>query len=190
MDRRQLKTRKAIFDAFAVLLGKKPYAEITVQEIIDGANIGRSTFYDHFDTKDALLKILCSELFDHMIRTALDSVHTQGLYSNEKAPDSICLHMLQHLQDNSQIIMALLCGENNELFMRYFRDGMQDVAARTILCRYPKQSIPEELLARHIADSYITLLTWWAKHGMQESPQQLDAWFRAMLEPVLVAGEK
>lgn len=74
--------------------------------------------------------------------------------------------------------------------MHWRSASMQDVAARTILCRYPKQSIPEELLARHIADTFITLLTWWAKHGMQESPQQLDAWFRAMLEPVLMAGEK
>ena len=142
MDRRQQKTRKAIFDAFTALLAKKNYAEITVQDIIVEANVGRSTFYDHFDTKEALLKALCSELFDHIILSAQDSSHSHGLYSDETAPDSVCLHMLQHLQKDSCYVVRLFSGENNELFMRYFREGLLEVARKTILIRYPSGSIP------------------------------------------------
>ena len=66
MDRRQRKTREAIFAALMDLLSKRDFGRITVGEIIDRADVGRATFYAHFETKDDLLKALCEELFCHI----------------------------------------------------------------------------------------------------------------------------
>lgn len=69
MDRRQRKTREAIFRAFTGLLKEENYSKITVQQIIDRADIGRTTFYTHFETKDALLESFCTDIFDHVFPT-------------------------------------------------------------------------------------------------------------------------
>ena len=113
MDRRQQKTRAAIFDAFGSLLEAKSYNRITVQDIIDAANVGRTTFYAHFETKDDLLKALCEELFGHIVSTAEDRTHTHGLYSQQDAPESIFCHLLQHLQENGRNILGLLSCESS-----------------------------------------------------------------------------
>ena len=67
MDRRKNKTRKAIFAAFEEVISEKRYEQITVQDIIDRADIGRTTFYAHFETKDSVLEAICAELFAHIL---------------------------------------------------------------------------------------------------------------------------
>ena len=66
MDRRQQKTKIAIHQAMTTLLKKKKFEALTVQDIIDEANIGRSTFYSHFETKEELLEEICREMFAHV----------------------------------------------------------------------------------------------------------------------------
>ena len=127
MDRRQKKTREAIFNAFTELLSKKHYNQITVGEIIEKADIGRATFYAHFETKDFLLKELCEELFCHIFDATEKSGVKHKHIFNCDAPSSVILHLLQHLQKNDNKILDLLGCENNELFLRYFKENLKEL---------------------------------------------------------------
>ena len=191
MDRRQQKTRAAIFSAFTGLLEQKPYSAITVQEIIDAANIGRSTFYAHFESKDELLMALCRELFDHIVGAARQKEHTHGLHPEEGEPISVFLHMLMHLQENDHQILTLLSCESNDFFLRYFKDKLTDLVRTQVLGDYDEQAggIPKEFLVNHISGSFVEMVQWWIKRGMPESPQELEKWFRAAVRlPETEAG--
>ncbi len=183
MDRRQQKTRKAIFTAFSSLLRVKSYNKITVQEIIDTANVGRTTFYAHFETKDHLLKALCEELFGHIIDSAVDCTHTHGLYFEDKSPNSVFCHLLQHLQENDNNILDLLSCQSSELFLRYFKDSLRVLIEREFTSS--RQDIPKDFLVNHICGSFVEMVLWWIKGRMKQTPKELDKYFRAVIEPVL-----
>ncbi len=187
MDRRQQKTRAAIFAAFSKLLAEKSYGKITVQEIIDTANIGRTTFYDHFETKDDLLKALCEELFGHIIHSAADCTHTHGLYSEGNAPESVFCHLLQHLQENENNILGLLSSESSEIFLRYFKDSLSELIRKQFIGqnRRANLDIPEDFLVNHISGSFVEMVLWWTRGRMKQTPEELDRYFRAVIEPVL-----
>ena len=187
MDRRQQKTRAAIFDAFSTLLAKKSYSKITVQEIIDTANVGRTTFYAHFETKDDLLKALCEDLFGHIISSALDCTHTHGLYSDGNAPESVFCHLLQHLQENENNILELLSCESSELFLRYFKNSLNELIQNQFVSQNRKNNtdIPQDFLVNHISGSFVEMVLWWIKGRMKQTPEELDHYFRAVIEPVL-----
>lgn len=187
MDRRQKKTREAIYQAFTSLLAEKNFNQISVQEIIDRADIGRTTFYAHFETKDFLLKALCEELFGHIIDTAMGLPHGHYHYSCGSATDSVFLHLLRHLQENDRNIIELLCSQNNDLFLRYFKSNLK----KLILSQYAEKglltnsALPEDYLVNHIASSFVEAVSWWISRGQKETPEQLTEYFLATISPIL-----
>ncbi|MDO4553569.1 MAG: TetR/AcrR family transcriptional regulator [Lachnospiraceae bacterium] len=202
MDRRQKKTREAILQAFARLLPQKSYHKITVQDIIDAADVGRTTFYAHFETKDDLLKELCQELFAHIIDTAMDCTHTHGLYSDTDAPNSVFLHLLLHLQENDRNILGLLSCESSEIFLRYFKDSLQELIRVQLISRRKEQilnetsvvekialqkqtPVPEDFLINHISGSFVEMVLWWLKGGQKQTPEELDHYFEAVISGIL-----
>lgn len=187
MDRRQKKTREAIFKAFTTLLSEKNYNQISVQEIIDAADIGRTTFYAHFETKDFLLKELCEELFDHIIDTAMGLPHGHYHYSCGNANDSVFLHLLRHLQEDDRNILELLSSQNNEMFLRYFKSNLK----KLILSQYADKGLlqnsrlPEDYLVNHISSAFVETVSWWLSRKMAESPEVITEYFLATIEPIL-----
>lgn len=179
MDRRQRKTREAIFNAFTALLAKKDYSQITVGEIIAGADIGRATFYSHFETKDYLLKAFCEELFCHIFDSATDTGHDHRHIFQCRSSGSVFLHLFQHLQKNDLGILTLLSSRNNDLFLGYFRTNLEILIARdpSLFPSRNPHSLPDSFWKNHIISTFLGTLKWWIDQGMQESPEVITQYF-------------
>ena len=179
MDRRQKKTREAIFNAFTELLSKKHYNQITVGEIIEKADVGRATFYAHFETKDFLLKDLCEELFCHVFDATEDGEEKHRHIFSCDAPSSVILHLLQHLQKNENRLLDLLACENNELFLRYFKENLSRLIKKRphLFGGEKPRELPDDYWINHIAATFVETISWWLRNGMNESPQMLANYF-------------
>ena len=182
MDRRQRKTRKAIFGAFIGLLSQKKYEHITVGEIIERADVGRATFYAHFETKDHLLKELCGELFCHVFDAAEQRSGHDHIFACD-APDSVFLHLFRHIQKNDNHVLELLSGSNNEWFLRCFKQGLLELVESRLSLFDPvkRDKLPESYWVDHIASTFVGTIRWWIEHGKRESPETLTEYFVSVL---------
>ncbi len=169
MDRRQQRSRKAILRAFSGLLEQKRYDRITVQEIIDLADVGRTTFYAHFETKDALLKALCDEMFHHIFED--DPCPWEG---GQDLPGKLA-HTLWHLRQSRSDVMGVLTSDSAELFMGYLKEHL-----RQVFCLYLDQfqaDVPQDFLLNHLVGSFAETIRWWLGEGMATPPETVAGYF-------------
>ncbi len=186
MDRRQLKTKQSILSAFSQLLSYKNYSKITVQDIIDEANIGRSTFYSHFETKDALLKSICEEIFEHVFSDNLDSEKTHDFSYSNGDIHSMITHILYHLKDNKNNIIGILKGESSEMFIFFFKQYLNERIISKILISQNKQNsiLPFDFLTNHISGSFVEMVHWWITNDMKQKPEDLSFMFMSVISPI------
>ncbi len=175
MDRRQQKTRDAIFKAFSKLIGQKRYANITVQEIIDEANIGRSTFYAHFETKDELLKALCTDIFSHVFSDELMSEKTHDFSGENYVLEAKLTHILHHLKDSEKNIAGILSSESGDLFMKYFKDYLTELFSKNF--NEIKVNAPADFVLNHLVGSFAETVKWWVDNSMKYTPEQTARYY-------------
>ena len=175
MDRRQQKTRDAIFLAFTRLLEIKRYSHITVQDIIDEANIGRSTFYAHFETKDELLKAMCTQIFGHIFSNELLIEQTHDFSSGSKSLQARLTHLLYHLKDSKKDITSILSSDSSNIFMRYFKDYLTELFSK--YNTEANTSVPDDFLLNHYVSSFAEAVKWWAKKDMSYSPEDIAEFY-------------
>lgn len=187
MDRRQQKSRKAIFEAFERLLSRKSYSKITVQEIIDEADVGRTTFYAHFQTRDELLKEMCAELFDHVFSDRPDPESGHDFSLSEGDLRTVVAHILYHLRDKGKQLARLMTGESSDVFLIYFKEYLNELVSSHMLSRLGEGSrrVPEEFLRNHVSGSFVNMAQWWIQRGMKETPEELADCFLAVIGPIL-----
>ena len=177
LDARVRRTRDALGDALVSLMLEKPFDDITIQDVLDRAGVGRSTFYSHFSDKDDLLLSDAEEFFEG-IAMAL-SVH--GDKSDRVFPVK---EFFDHVGQMREFVSALVTSgklqANLELAQGHFARG---IAQR--FAELPRAKSIAEHERRAIAFAHagllLSFLTWWIDHGMKESPERFDELFHQMV---------
>jgi AcrR family transcriptional regulator len=170
IDSRVRRTRDALGDALIALVQERPFATITVQHVLDRANIGRSTFYAHYRDKDDLLLSDMEDFLEGM-STLLWRCREE---SNRVAPVQ---EFFAHVAGMRQLRAALTAAEK----MRDFLEMAQGYFARAIEQRFrelpgiaPSQTAAK---AHALAGALLSLMSWWLDHNNSASPEQMDTLF-------------
>lgn len=179
-DRRVLRTQKLLSEALVALILEKGYQKITVQDIIDRANVGRSTFYSHYRDKEDLLASWFEELALDLHR------HTQ---SPDAAGDSHghLLHSLEfftHAYNNQELYLAMTESGGGEKLLEIGRQHMQN-HIEAHLIQYPSlaKEIPLPVITNFLAGSLLTMILWWLEQEKPYTPEQMDEMFNALAMP-------
>ena len=171
-DRRITKTRKAIYTAFLQLLNQKDYESITVQEIIDLADVGRSTFYSHYESKELLLDELCRYLFHHLFERE-ENITTEAYLA----------HIFSHFKKNQDHVSSLLLSKN-DYFLRQLQKELEHhvypMVEADLQVSCPK--IPASYLKHFVVTNFIETLTWWLKKGKDYKENQVVRFYLDVME--------
>jgi AcrR family transcriptional regulator len=154
LDRRQQKTRAALQAAFRDLLLDQGYETLRIGDVAARANVGRSTFYEHYRTMDDLLRA--------SLRTPF--MILAGLVEAPLAPDA--MHalgaLLQHFRDKQQMVRVLLGWPTRPVLASALADLIASrLRAMPHLAPPGQPVIPVELIGRQIAEMHLALLDSW-----------------------------
>jgi hypothetical protein len=183
MERRRKKTRQAILSAFQELLAQKRYENITVQDIVETADVGRSTFYTHFETKDMLLRAMCEDMFVHVLENVTDEGSHDFSHDRDN-PAMIVSHMLYHMQDQQKNIRGLLTCESRDIFLQYFREKLRETLAARGHELLRSHTLPDDFLINHITGSFVLMVEWWMRGGCMLTPEEMTRMYAAVITPV------
>lgn len=183
-DRRIQKTRKALQKALLEIMVEKGYEAVTVQDIIDRANVGRSTFYAHFQDKD--------DLFLQGFETLKDEIEGQlnGIPMSHASPWDLSLMIFEHVQGQQLLYKALSGNQAGNAAMKQVKKFMTGMVKDHLNQNYQithEGQISPEILAQFTVSTFLTLLTWWLDTKSTKTPVEMNGIFRQLVEPAMSA---
>lgn len=156
-DRRTLRTRRAVFSALEELLSDRDYDKITVRDIIEKADIGRSTFYGHFETKDMLFDAFCQNICKHAFEPEHSTIRDARPMPSGNFRNRL-IHVLMHLSDPALGIAHILRSGGRDAFRKYLSKSLAPVFEETL----PKRgNVPESYTLAIALAAFVTTLDWW-----------------------------
>jgi AcrR family transcriptional regulator len=170
-------------EALTALMLERRYDTITVQEIIDRANVGRSTFYAHYLDKEDLLQ--------HEVAQVVENIgHHMDLSAagNRIVPS---IELFRHLRESHALIRALVRGRAMDTVRRTMHAHLSSrIEARLARRLSPDvlPAVPLPVLAHYLAGVLLSLFDWWLDRNMQDSPEQIDAYFVQLVGPGVLAA--
>ena len=150
-DRRAQRTRAHLLRAFGELVLSRGFETLTVRDIIAHANVGRSTFYEHFENKDDILRRSLRPVFG-VLADAVGTTQPRGQLEA----------ILAHFRENIRLTRALLQGSTHFLMSQILAELIEErLRTLPVSSRDAKPSIPVPSIAAHLAGAQLGLIESW-----------------------------
>jgi AcrR family transcriptional regulator len=183
-DRRANRTRRSLSGALVELIKEKRFAEITIQNVLDRADVGRSTFYSHFRDKDDLLQRDWEGFLAALARHIDWDKATKGRFFP-------VVLLFSHLQEFQPFYKGLVRSRKaDELFksgVAYLSKEIEGALALRLRGKAAPQ-IPVGILANYLASELFNLLQWWLDHGMPYPPERMEEIYHELVTPTFCAA--
>jgi AcrR family transcriptional regulator len=181
-ERRVRRTRRALRDALIGLILEKGYERITVQQILDRADVVRSTFYAHYRDKESLLLSCFDDLLAELGRMLAQA--EPGAPLSDPARPAFLLY--QQAGGNPRVFRALCGREGGQQVNRQLHRLISE-----LLCEHLRpqlaaadSDLPADLVADYYVDAMLGLMGWWIEHGFPHDA----AWLARAFETLAVPG--
>ena len=188
-DRRIQRTQQLLRTALTSLIQEQGFEALSVQDIIDRANVGRATFYAHFDNKEDLLVTGLDEL-----RASLKERQRQALSQRTGADERLFAfsHDLFVHADAHRVMFRAMVGKKSgaviqQLLHKMLVDLVRD-DAKAMASGSNGALTPAESVVQFVAGGLLGLLMWWSDARVRLSAEEMNRLFRRLAIPAVKAG--
>lgn len=189
IDRRVQRTRQLLRGALLSLIQEKGYETLSVQEIIDRANVGRATFYAHFDSKDDLLVSGFDELRAILKQHQRDAL-ARGTGIEERVL-AFAHEMFAHTNDHRIVFRAMVGRQSGAVVQQILHRMVIDLVRddlKALTRRRDTPLMPADAVVQFVAGGLFGMLMWWLDGKKRLSVGEADTMFRRLAVPAVKAA--
>jgi AcrR family transcriptional regulator len=189
LDRRVVRTRNALREALFALILEKGYDAVTVEEITNRADLGRTTFYLHYHDKEELLMesigMLVDSMVEQMLRLPLVDWSLVSSAEDGKPRPAITLPF-RHIAENADLYRIILRGDGTHSVKRRVHAILVQNSSRLIDALGEKEMrnlnpiVPMDVFHNYLAGAFLGFVTWWLEEEMPYKPEEMAVMFQAL----------
>jgi AcrR family transcriptional regulator len=190
-DRRTNRTRRQLRAALLALILEKGYDAVTVEDITERADLGRTTFYLHYRDKQDLLIESLDELVDDLTATiARVPMAEWPSHLDPQHPEPLQLPLrlaFQHAADHADLYRVILRGEGRTQTLERVRQIVIEQIDHVFGVRMSQENVPVhpevplDVFANYFAGAFLGVLTWWLENDLPYPPEQMASIFQKIL---------
>lgn len=191
-DRRKYRTRRLLRKALFELMLEKGYEAITIEDITQRSDLGRTTFYLHYKDKEELLLESIKTVAEELKEQILSELEKENAPSKREAVDiapgqKVIQMIMEHIAANASLYLPILRGEGTPYAPAYIRQIIYQGAIeffsdnKTLGNISEKSSYSIEILATFFSSSLMGIMTWWLENNMRLSPEEMANIYRHLL---------
>ena len=176
-DPRVARTRQALGAALVELMLQHGFEEISVQQVLERAHVGRATFYAHFRNKHDLLLSDAERFFEMLERNFMAS----AAGSRRVAPVA---ELFAHVADYHHFQRALAQSEMSDAVHELLTGHLARIIQRRMVEVCPERrpgGLPPGVAARLFAAALVEMMRWWLERGAQPDASEMDRQFHALV---------